>query len=105
MAVKQFFQKSQTGSILSVAAGLSFYATCMLLSLVGRAGVSVPYADQNQKTFLSVLGLTFLLAGLATWSKLLRRSQDESPCPVASIGLCVVCVLIFALQVTGVLAL
>ncbi|QHI68052.1 hypothetical protein [Tichowtungia aerotolerans] len=103
--IKQFLQKPLTGSVLTVAAGLSFFFTCMLLPLVGRAGSSVPYAGKNQATFLGVLGTTLLLAVLATWAKFMRRSEDQSPLPLWSIGLCMICVLLFALQLTGLLAI
>lgn len=105
MTVKTFFKKPLTGSVLTVAAGLSFFFTCMLLPLVGRAGSSVPYADQNQRSFLSVLGFTLVLSVLATVAKMTRRADDQSPVPIWSIGLCLVCVLLFALQLTGLLAI
>ena len=101
----KLFKNSVTGSVLAVAAGLSFFFTCMLLPLVGRAGSSVPYADENQRSFLLVLGFTLLLSVLATWVKMLRRREDQSPLPWWSFGLCVVCVLLFILQLTGLLAI
>lgn len=103
--VREFLQKPITGSVLTVAAGLSFFFTCMLLPLVGRAGSSVPYAGKNQASFLAVLGVTLLLAALAAASKMMRRSEDQSPLPFWSIGLCAVCLLLFALQLTGMLAI
>lgn len=102
---KAFFEKPLTGSVLTVAAGLSFFFTCMLLPLVGRAGSSVPYADQNQRSFLAVLAGTLLLSVLATAAKMIRRAKDQSPPPFWSIGLCAVCVLLFILQLTGLLAI
>lgn len=105
MTAKVFFQKPVTGSVLTVAAGLFFFVTCMLLPLVGRAGSSVPYADKNQLAFLGVLGLTFLLGAAATGLKMIRRKYDQSPFPFWSLGLCVVCALLFALQVAGLLAI
>jgi hypothetical protein len=103
--LKQFLTKPVTGSVLTVAAGISFFFTCMLLPLVGRAGSSVPYAGKNRLAFLSVLGLTFALAALATGSKMARRSDDQSPLPVWSLGLCAVCALLFVLLMTGLLAI
>lgn len=103
--LKAFLKKPATGSVLTVAAGLSFFFTCMLLPLVGRAGSSVPYADQNRLAFLGVLGITFMLAALATWLKLMRRSEDQSPLPVWSLGLCAVCTLLFFLLVSGLLSI
>jgi len=105
MSVKAFLKKPVAGSVLTVAAGLSFFFTCMLLPLVGRAGSSVPYADQNQRSFLAVLGVTLLLGVLAAAAKMLRRAEDQSPLPVWSLGLCAACVLLFILQLTGLLAI
>lgn len=102
---KTFLIRPATGSVLTVASGISFFFTCMLLPLVGRAGSSVPYADKNRLAFLSVLGLTFMLGALATWSKLARRTKDQSPLPVWSLGLCAVCALLFVLLMTGLLAI
>ncbi len=101
---KKFLQKPVTGSVLTVASGISFFFTCMCLPLVGRAGSSVPYADKNKLTFLAVLGITFTLAALATWSKMQRRSGDKSPLPIWSLGLCAVCAALFILLMTGLLA-
>jgi hypothetical protein len=103
--MKAFLKKPITGSVFTVAAGLSFFFTCMLLPLVGRAGSSVPYADKNQRSFLLVLGITLVLSVLATAAKLLRRAEDQSPLPAWSLGLCGVCVLLFVLQLTGLLAI
>ena len=85
--------------------GLSFFFTCMLLPLVGAAGSRAPDADKNQLAFLGVLGLTFLLAALATWVKMIRRAEDQSPLPVWSLGLCAICIVLFVLQLTGLLAI
>ena len=105
MTSKPFLQNPQIGSVLSVMSGLSFFFTCMLLTLVGRAGSSAPEAKLNQIAFLSAVGVTFLLAALATWLKLLRRRADQSPFPVWSLGLSVACTILFALQLMGLLAI
>ncbi len=97
-------KKPVVGSTLAVAAGISFFFNCMLMPLVGRAGAKSPNADKNQLGFLAVLGLTFILAALATWSKMLRSSEDKSPIPYWSIGLCVICAALFVLLMTGRLA-
>jgi len=102
--IKKFIQKPVVGSVLTVAAGISFFFNLMCLPLVGRAGTSVPYADKNRLAFLCVLGLTSVLAALATWAKLFRRSDDKSPLPVWSLGLCAVCAILFVLLMTGRLA-
>jgi len=102
--LKQFLQKPVTGSVLTVASGIFFFFNLMCLPLVGRAGSSVPDADKNKLAFLGVLGLTFALAALATWAKMLRRSDDKSPLPYWSLALCAVCAAIFVLLMTGLLA-
>jgi uncharacterized membrane protein YidH (DUF202 family) len=102
--LKVFLQKPVVGSALTVAAGISFFINCMLLPLVGRAGSSAPHADKNQLAFLTAVGLTFLLAALATWSKMARRAGDKSPLPIWSLILCGICTALFVLQLTGLLA-
>ncbi len=102
---KKNLQKSVTGNVLTVMSGLSFFFTCMLLPLVGPAGSRAPDAGKNQIAFLGVVGLTFLLAALATGLKMARRKEDQSPLPIWSLGLCAVCVLLFILQLTGLLAI
>ena len=102
---KKNLQNPLTGNVLTVMSGLSFFFTCMLLPLVGPAGSRAPDAGKNQVAFLGVVGLTFLLASLATWLKMARRKEDQSPLPVWSLGLCAVCVLLFNLQLTGLLAI
>lgn len=102
---KPIFTKSNIGSTLAVASGLSFFFTCMLLSLVGRAGASVPYAKQNQESFLAAVCVTFLLAAAATGVKMMQRAEDKSPLPLWSMGLCAVCIALFVLQISGLLAI
>lgn len=105
LAVTQIVKKPMLGSVLSVVSGLAFFFTLMLLPLVGPAGSRAPDADKNQLAYLGVLGLTFVLAALATGFKLMRRKLDQSPFPVWSSALCVVCIIFFILQLTGLLAI
>ena len=102
---ENFLLKPIVGSVLTGTAGVFFFFTCMLLPLVGPAGSRAPDADKNQLAFLGVLGLTFLLAALATGLKIMRRREDQSPFPVWSLGLCAVCTILFILQLTGLLAI
>jgi hypothetical protein len=103
--VKAFLKKPVTGSVLTVASGISFFFNCMLLPLVGPAGSRVPYASKNKLAFSGALLLTFMLGVLATWSKLARRAEDQSPLPYWSLGLCAVCIVLFVLLMTGLLAI
>ena len=100
----ELIKKPVVGSTLTVAAGVSFFFNCVLLPLVGKAGARSPNAHTNKMGFLAVLGLTFTLAALATWSKMLRRSDDKSPLPYWSLALCVICIALFILLMTGLLA-
>ncbi len=91
-----------TGTILAVASGLSFFFLCMILPLVGPAGSKVDHAAQNKAAFLGVLMVTFLLAALASYSKIVRRKVDGGSLPHYSLGLCAICILtFFVLLVNG----
>jgi hypothetical protein len=81
------------GNVLAIASGLSFFFLCMILPLVGPAGSKVEHALKNKLAFLAVLLLTFLLAALASYSKLLQRKFEGGSLPLYSLGLCVVCLL------------
>ena len=103
--IKEFLQKPLTGNVLAVCAGLAFLYTCMMLTLVGRAGVSVPHSGANRIAFLSMLLFTLALSVVAAYSKLQRRVVDQSPYPYWTAGLSAVCILLLILQLTGLLAL
>ena len=91
-----------TGTVLAVASGLSFFFLCMILPLVGPAGSKVDHAVWNKVAFLGVLMATFLLAALASYSKMARRKSDGSSFPLYSLGLCAVCILtLLVLLVNG----
>ncbi len=81
-------------NILAVSAGLSFFFLCMILPLVGPSGSKVEHAAKNKIAFLGVLVITFLLAGMASWFKTIRRRIDGGSLPWFSLSLCVICVLI-----------
>jgi ABC-type transport system involved in cytochrome c biogenesis permease component len=85
--------KPLTGTVLAVASGLSFFFLCMILPLVGPAGSKMEHAAKNKAAFLGVLMITFLLAALASYSKIGRRKVDGGSLPHWSLGLCLVCVL------------
>ena len=90
------------GNILAVASGLSFFFLCMILPLVGPAGSKVDHALKNKQAFLAVLVVTFLLAALASYSKILQRETKGGSLPLYSLGLCAVCILsLLVLLVNG----
>ena len=100
--VNKVLVKPLFGNILAVASGLAFFFLCMILSLVGPAGSKVNHALKNKLAFLAVLILTFLLAGLASYSKILQRKVNGGPLPFYSLGLCAICILtLLVLLVNG----
>jgi len=90
-----------TGTILAVAAGLSFFFLCMILPLVGPAGSRVEHAGQNKAAFILALLLTFALSATSTWSKLGCRKNHEGAMPWFSLGLSAVCILTFIVLLMG----
>lgn len=84
---ENWFNRSSTGSALAILSGLSFLFLCMVLPLVGRAGMSAPHAEKNFLTFLAVLLVSLALSLAATVSKFSRGKIDGSPAPKWSIGL------------------
>lgn len=99
-----WYARPGLGSFLSVASGLWFLALCMLLPLVGKAGVETPFARQNYFVFLGFLLLNLVLCGLAVGSKMTRRSRDGSPPPRYTIGLAGICGLLLLALLTNLLA-
>lgn len=107
-----FFARPAVGTLFTALSGISFLFLCMVLPIVGPAaarGSGSPGATQaehyakNVLAFRGVLLAALILAALAVVSKLERRKVDASPMPYSSIGLCVLLVLIFLAQVTGML--
>jgi ABC-type transport system involved in cytochrome c biogenesis permease component len=93
--------KPLAGTVLAVSSGLSFFFLCMILPLVGPSGSKMPHASKNTAAFLGVLLVTFILAALATYSKILRRKTDGGSLPYWSLGLCVVCVITLLVLLVG----
>lgn len=89
------------GTVLAVASGLSFFFLCMILPLMGPAGSKVAHAVQNKMAFLGALLATFLLAAMASYSKLGRRKIEGGSLPWFALGLCVVCVLTLLVLLSG----
>lgn len=91
------------GTALTIAAGLSFLFLCMILPLVGKAGVMTVHARQNFIAFLLVLLLTCVLSIAATVAKLARRHMDQSPLPFFSFTLLGLSLLLLVALLTGLL--
>lgn len=80
-------EKPLFGNALSVLAGLLFMFVCMLLPLVGPAGVVMEFSDKNFTVFLTVLMLAALVSGAASAVNLLRRKREGGTLPYFPIGL------------------
>jgi hypothetical protein len=101
VAGRKWFANLGTG--LTIAGGLSFLFLCMILPLVGKAGVQTVHYRQNYLAFLSVLLLSLVLSSAATAAKLMRRRIDRSPLPWMSITLTALCVLLLISLFAGLL--
>lgn len=114
------FSSPVVGTILTVAAGLAFQFLCMVLPLVGKAGMApereyavrgllnVPgphgfdsYVGANKITFVAVWCVAAGLALAAMLSKLQRRGKDGSPFPAFSTILLICCAVLMIAHVTG----
>ncbi len=102
-ATTPFFSQPAVGSVLTVLSGLAFLFICMILPLVGKAGVATVHARENNIAFSAVLVLALVLAVLASISKLQRRRVDQSPRPYFSIVLAALAGLLMVAHVAGLL--
>lgn len=79
-----WWMRPTIGNLLIIGAAIALQFTIILLPLVGPAGAIAPHALINMLAWHAVLFLAMGLSGLSLWSKLKRRSQDQSPFPVLS---------------------
>lgn len=98
-----FFARPEVGSALTVLSGLSFLFVCMILPLVGKAGMMTVHARENYFAFTATLAASLVLAVLATLSKLQRRKIDQSPLPLFSLVLAALTGLLLAALLLGLL--
>jgi len=96
-----WLSKPEVGSVLTILSGLAFLGVCMILPLVGKAGVETVHYGKNLLAFCAVLGICTALSALAFSSKVLRRSIDHSPKPVITSLLLGTCVLLWISVLTG----
>lgn len=95
--------RPEVGNGLTIASGLSFLFVCMILPLVGKAGVQTTHYSTNLIAFLIVLLLTIALSALAVKSKRGRSKLDKSPRPVFSSIILGASVLLLVALVAGLL--
>lgn len=95
--------RPEVGTGLTIASGLSFLLLCMVLPLVGKAGVETVHYTKNLIAFLLVLLVTGALSGLAVYSKLQRRHEDGSPLPKFSMAILSLSGLLLVALLTGLL--
>ncbi|HMP76386.1 MAG TPA: hypothetical protein PKE12_08835 [Kiritimatiellia bacterium] len=96
---------AHAGTALTIAAGLAFLVVCMVLPLVGKAGVQTAHADRNHHAFLAVLLVSLVLSVAATVAKLARRHIDHSPAPHLSITLTALNLLLLVALLGGLLSI
>jgi len=95
--------KPETANILAILSGLSFLLLGMLLPLVGKAGAQTEHYTKNYITFLFILILAATFSGLNLKSRIERRKLDGSPFPRLSLGLCILCGVLFISLFAGLL--
>lgn len=100
---EHFLVRPAVGTGLTIASGLFFLVVCMILPLVGKAGVHTSHYLQNYLAFLVSLLLTAGTSGLAVYSKLERRKIDGSPLPYFSILVAALSVLLLLALLLGLL--
>lgn len=87
ISVMDILENKWFGDLCSFLGALTAFFLCMILPLVGRAGMATVHATQNYVTFLGVLLLAIAFSALGWWSKTRRRKSDQSPYPWVSAGL------------------
>jgi len=98
-----FFDRPLVGTVFTILSGLAFLFICMILPLVGKAGMTTVHAKLNTIAFAAALVACLVLAALATLSKMQRRRIDNSPPPVFSLVLLGLSGLLLVALVTGLL--
>jgi hypothetical protein len=98
-----FFAAPAVGTVFTILSGLSFLFLCMILPLVGRAGVQTVHVRENDMAFLCAVLVSLALSALATVSKLARRKIDGSPRPLYSVVLLALTLLLLVAQCMGLL--
>ena len=104
---ERFRNNGGIANLLTGSSLLAFYFVCILLPLVGQSGKMVGYyGGKNVITFLSAVVLGFILAASGFWLKQKRRSaHPDEPFPKASLGMATLFLIIFFLQLSGLLAI
>ncbi len=93
------------GRVLTVAASLGFFALCMALPLVGKAGTATPFRAANRLPFALVALTAFALAALAAGAGALRRRRGGGPVPWFPLGLLACCAFVLLAFAAGWLGL
>ena len=80
-----------------ILAGVSFFATCMLLPLVGPAGAATSHAAPNARTFGATLAVTVIFCGWAGFAAWRRRMEPGVKVWPAAFLLSIAVLLVIAL--------
>ncbi|MGA1193407.1 MAG: hypothetical protein ACO398_00350 [Kiritimatiellia bacterium] len=100
---EHFLVRPAVGTGLTIVSGLFFLLVCMILPLVGKAGIYTSHYAQNLAAFVFILLLTIASSGLAIYSKLERRKSDGSPLPYFSLMVAGLAILLFLALISGLL--
>ncbi|HMP89432.1 MAG TPA: hypothetical protein PJ991_04485 [Kiritimatiellia bacterium] len=101
--ISQLLVNPTVGNVLAILSGLAFLLVGMLLPLVGKAGAQTEHYVLNFITFMFFLLVACALSGLNLFVRLMRRKQDGSPYPKASLALCVACGVLLVSLIFGLL--
>lgn len=93
----------EVGSLLTILSGLSFLVVCMILPLVGKAGVKTVHYQANWSAFAVALSVCTMFSVLAFRSKSIRSRIDGSPKPKLSALLVFFCGLLWIALLSGLL--
>lgn len=98
-----WLSRPETGNLITILAGLAFLVVCMILPLVGKAGVQTVHYRENLVAFSIALFAASALSILALRSKMIRRKLDGSPSPTFTLLLAALCGLLWLALLGGLL--
>ena len=98
---KKASAKNVLGDTLLVFGALSFIFLCMILPLVGQAGVATAYAGKSSVAFIAMCLLCLVFLGGASVSKIRFSRRTSAPRPSWSLGLFGVCLCLLLLHLSG----
>lgn len=93
--------EERLGDSLAIGGIVGFLFICMILPLVGKAGVRVAWSMQNHIAFAATVTGTLALAALASASKWKQMKAGRGGMPKASLALTGLCVFLLVALAGG----